>query len=158
MKSEAFWENKGLHEFSEEEWESLCDGCARCCLIKLEDIDSGDLAFTNVACHLLDQETCQCKSYSERHIKVPDCIKVTPENSAELEWMPPTCAYRRLAEGKGLASWHPLISGTPQSVVDAGVSVKGRVVSEKGIPEKDLEDHLAMWPGLDVPGGGEGKE
>ena len=150
MKSKPFWENKGLTEFSEEEWESLCDGCARCCLIKLEDIDTEMLAFTNVACHLLDQGTCQCTSYEDRHVKVPDCIKVTPENSGELEWMPPTCAYRRIAEGKGLANWHPLISGTYDTVVQAGVSVRDRVISEKGIAEEDLEDHLAMWPGLDV--------
>lgn len=150
MTSKPFWEIKTLDELSEEEWESLCDGCARCCLIKLEDIDTGMLAHTRIACHLLDHKTCQCTHYEERHTRVPDCIKVTPQNAGELGWMPPTCAYRRMAEGRGLAWWHPLISGRPETVVEAGVSVRGRVVSEKGIKEEDLEDYVAMWPGKDV--------
>lgn len=137
---------------SSQEWESLCDGCARCCLIKLEDIDTEELVFTSVACHLLDQEACQCTNYAERSTLVPTCIKVTADNAGAIKWMPPTCAYRLLAEGKDLAWWHPLVSGERDSVHRAGISVRGRVTSESEIDEDDFEDHAAAWPGEADPG------
>ena len=127
-----------------QEWESLCDGCARCCLEKLEDIDSGEISFTNVACNLMDLETCSCTKYSQRHTYMPDCIPLDPQNVGELKWMPSTCAYRLLAEGKDLPVWHPLVSGDPQTVFLAGISVRGRIVLEKEID--DLEDHIVDWP------------
>jgi uncharacterized protein len=150
MNTKPFWKNKQLDEFSEEEWEMLCDGCARCCLIKLEDVDTGALAHTKVACELLDQGTCQCTSYADRHQKVPTCIKVSPQNAGQLEWIPPTCAYRKIAEGKDLEWWHPLVCGEHESIVVAGISVKGRVISEKGLSEDDLEDYIEDWPGEDA--------
>ncbi|WP_027840458.1 YcgN family cysteine cluster protein [Pyruvatibacter mobilis] len=144
-----FWERKPLSAMTAEEWESLCDGCARCCLIKLEDEDTGEIETTNIVCHLLDQQACACTDYANRTKRVPTCIKLTPGNVAAIKWMPTSCAYRRLAEGRGLASWHPLISGDPESVHTVGMSVRGKVVSEEGIAEDELEDFLAIWEELD---------
>jgi len=129
---------------SAQEWESLCDGCGRCCLEKLEDFISGAISYTNVACGLLDMETCRCAHYQERHRFMPDCVPLTPDNVGELRWMPSTCAYRLLAEGKDLPFWHPLVSGDPNTVHTAGISVKGRCISanEAG----DLDDHVVAWP------------
>lgn len=140
----AFWREKRLTEMSPEEWESLCDGCGRCCLEKLEDPDTGEIAHTNVACGLLDLETCRCSNYAERHRFMPDCVPLDHTNVGELKWMPSTCAYRLLAEGKDLPAWHPLITGDPESVVRAGISVKGRVVSVNDV--EDIEDHIVEWP------------
>ncbi|MBC8240268.1 MAG: YcgN family cysteine cluster protein [Alphaproteobacteria bacterium] len=139
----AFWQQKSLEQMSPEEWESLCDGCAKCCLHKLEDIDTGELAFTNVACGLLDIGGCRCRDYKRRSTLVPDCVTLTPRNVAELAWMPSTCAYRLLAEGKPLAHWHPLVSGDPDSVHRAGISVRGRCISERhaGPLEHHVLDH-----------------
>ena len=136
-----FWETKTLAQMTGEEWESLCDGCGRCCLIRFEDEDSGDVIPTTVACKLLDGETCQCTRYKHRKRYVPDCIKLTPHNVGELKWMPPSCAYRRIHEGKGLASWHPLVSGDPNSVIAAGVSMKGLTISEDELDQP--EDAIA---------------
>ena len=111
-------------EMTAAEWESLCDGCARCCMIKLEDEDSGEIITSDVRCQLLDGDSCACVDYENRQAKVPDCIKLTPWNIEVLEWMPKSCAYRRIHEGRGLADWHPLVSGDPESVHDAGVSVR----------------------------------
>ena len=129
---------------TQQEWESLCDGCGRCCLEKLEDVDTGALSFTNVVCNLMDVETCSCVHYQDRHKHMPDCIPLNPKNVAELKWMPSTCAYRLLAEGKDLPEWHPLVSGNPQSVFHAGISIRGRVIAEKDVD--DLEDHIVDWP------------
>lgn len=126
-----------------EQWESLCDGCGRCCLHKLEDEDSGEIAQTNVACRLLNLKTCACTRYADRKRLVPDCVVLTPDNVSELAWMPTTCAYRLLAEGKDLAWWHPLVSGDLKTVYEAGVSVKGIVISERDAG--DLEDHIVGW-------------
>ena len=140
-----FWESKTLEEMSPEEWESLCDGCGRCCLHKLRDEDTGRLSFTNVACRLLDLNSCRCGDYANRRLRVPDCVHLTPSEVAAVDWLPPSCAYRRLAEGRGLAWWHPLVSGDPETVHRAGVSVQGRAVSERHAGP--LEHHIVDWPG-----------
>ncbi|WP_299724015.1 YcgN family cysteine cluster protein [uncultured Tateyamaria sp.] len=142
-----FWETKRLDQMSEAEWEALCDGCGKCCLNKLEDEDSGDVALTRVACRLLDDATCRCAQYDIRHQFVPDCIVLKPSNiESHLYWMPQTCAYRLLHEGKGLADWHPLISGTPETVHAAGVSMRGRTYSEFDVADDDWEDHIIEEP------------
>jgi len=140
-----FWESKRLDEMSREEWESLCDGCGRCCLHKLRYEDTGDLSFTNVACRLLDLNSCRCGDYANRHRRVPDCVSLTPQEVSEIDWLPPSCAYRRIAEGRGLAWWHPLVSGDPETVHRAGVSVQGRAVGERAAGP--LEHHIVDWPG-----------
>ncbi|NOZ33600.1 MAG: YcgN family cysteine cluster protein [Alphaproteobacteria bacterium] len=145
----AFWEDKKLGEMSRAEWESLCDGCARCCLIKLEDIDTGEIITSDVHCKLLDEKTCRCTNYPDRASLVPDCIALSPENVGRIKWMPLTCAYRRLAEGRPLAWWHPLISGDPDTVVAAGISILGRTVSETGVGADEYEDHAVDWPDID---------
>ena len=142
-----FWRVKSLDEMSRDEWESLCDGCARCCLVKLEDEDDGDVHFTDIGCKLLDAKTCRCRDYRRRQSRVHDCVKLTPEAVRTLSWLPVTCAYRRVAEGRGLAWWHPLVSGTPETVRQAGISVGGRVAAnEEDIPEDDWADHIVKWP------------
>jgi uncharacterized cysteine cluster protein YcgN (CxxCxxCC family) len=144
-----FWRRKSLEEMNPSEWESLCDGCARCCLVKLEDEDTGEIHFTDIGCKLLDAKTCRCRDYKRRRQKVRDCVKLTPDAVRTLSWLPVTCAYRLVAEGKDLADWHPLVSGSPDSVHEAGVSVRGRVqATEDEIPDADLEDHIVQWPAL----------
>jgi hypothetical protein len=135
-----FWETTRLQDMTRAQWESLCDGCGKCCLYKLEDIDTGDLVFTNVACRLLDHETCRCGDYANRSTVVPDCLTLDMENVGKLRWMPSTCAYRLLHEGKPLEPWHPLVSGNPDSVHWAGISIRGRCISEDDADE-DLENH-----------------
>ena len=145
--SPKFWETKSLDQMSEAEWEALCDGCGKCCLNKLEDEDSGEVALTRVACRLLDDATCRCAQYEIRHQFVPDCIVLKPSNiESHLYWMPQTCAYRLLHEGRGLADWHPLISGTAETVHTAGVSMRGRTVSEFDVADEDWEDHIIEEP------------
>jgi uncharacterized cysteine cluster protein YcgN (CxxCxxCC family) len=137
-----FWKEKPLEEMTPAEWESLCDGCAKCCIIKFEDEDTGRLYHTNVVCELLDIYHCRCTHYSERSVRVPTCLTLNPSLIHELNWMPETCAYRLLAEGKDLFPWHPLVSGDPQSVHKAGMSVRSKVVSAKDIAEDDLFDYV----------------
>jgi uncharacterized cysteine cluster protein YcgN (CxxCxxCC family) len=146
-----FWEEKTLTEMTQTEWESLCDGCGRCCLVKLEDEDSGDIITSDVHCQLLDGDSCRCSDYPNRQNKVADCIKLTPENVSSIAWIPKTCAYRRLAEGKGLAWWHPLISGDAETIVDVGVSVRGRTVSEVTVAPGEWEEHAVDWPEWEPP-------
>ncbi|PCJ69196.1 MAG: hypothetical protein COA62_11220 [Rhodobiaceae bacterium] len=146
MEEKPFWQTKSLSEMTRPEWESLCDGCAKCCLIKLEDEDTGDLEYTDIACNLLDCENCSCTDYPNRATKVPDCVELTPKNVHQLTWMPSTCAYRLLAEGKDLPWWHPLVSGEEESVHLAGVSVRGRVLLEDDVDMTDIESRIVSWP------------
>ncbi|HEY5409090.1 MAG TPA: YcgN family cysteine cluster protein [Caulobacteraceae bacterium] len=140
MAEKPFWRTKSLEQMSAAEWESLCDGCGLCCLIRFEDEETGEVIPTRVACKLLDQHLCRCKDYVNRKAHVPDCIKLTPWNIDALAWMPPSCAYRRLHEGRGLPSWHPLVTGDPDSVHEAGVSIRDQTVSEDSL--EDPEDAL----------------
>jgi uncharacterized protein len=143
-----FWKRKALEALNPAEWESLCDGCGRCCLVKLEDEDSGEIHFTDIACKLFNTGTCRCADYAHRRRRVRDCIKLTPAKVRTLSWLPPTCAYRLVAEGGDLAWWHPLVSGSATSVHEAGVSVQGRVgVSEREARLADYPDHIVDWPG-----------
>jgi len=125
-----------------EEWESLCDGCAICCLYKIEDEDSSDVQLTNVACRFLDLESCQCQLYTQRKTAMPSCIKLTPSKVETLKWLPETCAYRLILHGKPLPDWHPLVSGDDQSVHQAGISIKGKVIPESEADLNHLEDYL----------------
>ena len=138
-----FWEHKNMESLSRAEWEALCDGCAKCCLHRLEDEDTREIHFTNVACQLLDQESCRCGNYAERSVLVPDCITLTPKILEDPYWLPSTCAYRLLAEGKELSWWHPLVSGDPETVFQSGNSVSGRVICET--EADNLEHHLIEW-------------
>jgi uncharacterized cysteine cluster protein YcgN (CxxCxxCC family) len=144
-ESAAFWREKPLSAMSRKEWESLCDGCGRCCLHKLRDEDTDEITFTNVACRLLDLKTCQCSDYVNRRARVPDCVQLTPAKLKKVDWLPPSCAYRLLSEGKDLYPWHPLISGTPDSVRKAGAAINGRALSERDAGP--LEHHTVEWPG-----------
>ena len=145
IDSRPFWKAKQLHEMSRAEWESLCDGCGLCCLLKLEDEDDGAIAFTNVVCELLDDEACRCTDYDNRHTRVPTCVQLTADNIESIRWMPQTCAYRLVAEGADLYWWHPLVSNDPQSVHEAGVSVRGKVLSEKDVHPEEVEDYIIGW-------------
>ncbi len=138
-----FWRRKRLDEMTAAEWESLCDGCGLCCLHKIEYEDTGEIELTNVACRLLDTHSCRCTNYPRRQRLVPDCVVLTPETVREIRWLPASCAYRLVAEGKELAWWHPLVSGDPETVHLAGISVRGRAVSEETSGE--LEDHVVDW-------------
>jgi len=142
MARKPFWQTKRLDQMTPAEWESLCDGCGLCCLIRFEDEDTGEIIPTRVACRLFDDELCRCRDYANRKAQVPDCIKLTPGNIEDLLWMPKSCAYRRLHEGRGLAAWHPLVSGDRESVHRAGVSIRGQTISEASLA--DPEDAVAF--------------
>lgn len=143
--TKPFWETKTLLEMTREEWESLCDGCGLCCLRKLEDADTGQVVYTDVSCRLLDTGTCRCTRYSRRLDLVDDCIGLARDRLDQLQWMPVTCAYRLLDGGQSLPDWHPLISGTPQSVHDAGISVRGRCTSEAFVHDDEVETRIVDW-------------
>ena len=144
-QSNAFWETKTLEQMTTEEWESLCDGCGRCCLNKLEDIDTGELHFTNVACRLLDDNSCRCENYPKRKSLVPECLVLDVESVKISTALPSSCAYRRLSEGKSLLTWHPLICGNPEEIHNAGISVRGKTISEQYIHIDQFEDHIVDW-------------
>ena len=139
----TFWQIKTLAEMTDAEWESLCDGCGKCCLHKLEDEESGTVHYTNVACRLMDLKSCRCTRYTERTRLVPECLDLRQRDLAEFHWLPSTCAYRLLAEGDGLPAWHPLVSGKKTSVIDAGVSIRSFAIAEA--QTVDLEDHVIEW-------------
>ncbi|MES9845872.1 MAG: YcgN family cysteine cluster protein [Candidatus Sedimenticola sp. 6PFRAG5] len=141
--SPDFWITKPLKELSPAEWEALCDSCAKCCLHRFEDVDTREIVFTNVCCRYLDQESCRCTDYPNRSTNVPDCVTVTTAVLENPYWLPETCAYRLLAEGRPLPVWHPLVSGEQQSVFDSGNSVCGLVISELEVD--DLEHHMIDW-------------
>ncbi|MBR1777094.1 MAG: YcgN family cysteine cluster protein [Alphaproteobacteria bacterium] len=144
--NKPFWETKTLLEMTDDEWEALCDGCGKCCLEKVIFEEDNTLAFTNIACRLLDRRTCRCRHYADRSRYVPECQRIRPETIHQCYWLPKTCAYRLLDEGKPLPEWHPLISGTPMSVHKAKMSAAGRCVAPK--PEEDFQDYIVEWDDL----------
>ena len=138
-----FWEEKTLSEMTTQEWESLCDNCGKCCLHKLEEEDTGEIFYTSVVCDLIDLKTCRCTRYSERCKLVPDCLNLKQHNFADFNWLPSTCAYKLLADGKDLPAWHPLVSKQPESVHDAGVSIRSYAMKESEV--ECPEDHVIEW-------------
>jgi uncharacterized protein len=143
-----FWQRKSLDEMTDSEWESLCDGCGRCCLNKLEEEgNDADTYYTDVACRLLNGKTCRCRDYANRLDLVDDCVQLTPQSLKTINWLPPSCAYVLIAKGRDLYWWHPLVSGDAETVHAAGVSVRGRISgTEETVPDEDLEDHIVSWP------------
>lgn len=151
-REEPFWRVKTLEALSLDEWESLCDGCGRCCLVKLEDEDTAEVLYTDVACTLLDDGTCRCRDYPNRQAKVSDCVRLTPEAVRSLTWLPKTCGYRIVAEGRDLPWWHPLVSGDPETVHAVGISVRDRVAGpEEEFTLAELLERLTDWPYEDAP-------
>lgn len=158
--SEPFWQNKSLEQMNEQEWEAICDGCAKCCLHKFIDDQEAEQAestdvlhegeqiyYTNIACSLLNSKSCSCTRYTERRTLVPDCVKLTKDNLQDIFYMPPSCSYRRLHEGRGLASWHPLLNRNKKSAMHkAGMSVRGKIVYEHAVDMQQFEDYIALWP------------
>ena len=142
---EKFWQTKNLVQMSDSEWEQLCDGCGKCCLQKLECEDSGEIFYTDVACKLLDLETCRCSNYDNRFTLVPMCLKLDKNNMSEWSYLPATCAYRLLHEGKTLPDWHPLIDQSASLMNERNISIAGRVLPETVVDEVDLEDHIIHW-------------
>ena len=140
-----FWQTKSLDEMNKDEWESLCDGCARCCLHKLEDEDTNEVHYTSIVCRYLDQDKCQCQDYTQRNINVPNCVLLTPERVDEFAWLPDTCAYRLVAEGKDLYDWHPLVSGDRTSVHTSGISVTGKVIDERSVHPDSHQEYIIRW-------------
>jgi len=141
-----FWQTKTLEEMNTQEWESLCDGCGKCCVISLEDADTGVIYRTDVSCKLFDTTTCQCGDYANRKKKVPDCVKLTPKKVPKLDWLPPTCAYRLISEGRDLYWWHPLVSGDPETVHIAQASVRDQTRPEGRLKMAGLMKRIRAWP------------
>lgn len=146
-KKTPYWKTKNLAEMSKSEWEDICDGCGKCCCIRLEDEDTAAIYITDVVCHLFDKKDCRCSDYANRSKKVPDCVTLTPDNVASLTWMPKTCAYRLLSEGQDLPPYHHLITGSRNSIHEAGMSVQHAVISETLIAEDELPRRLVIWAG-----------
>jgi len=147
--SKAFWQQKSLQQMTQREWELLCDGCGRCCLLKLLDEDTDELFFTRVSCYLLDIESCRCQDYEHRKLRVPQCLQLRQMTEAEFQWLPASCAYRRLAEGRGLPRWHPLVSGDSNSVQAQGISIRGYALSEDHIHADELAQHIIELSDID---------
>lgn len=143
--TKPFWEVKKLSAMSKEEWESVCDGCAKCCLHKLEDVETGLIHYTSVVCRYLDQKKCRCTVYDKRKRLVPNCIILKTGEIDDLYWMPASCAYRLLNEGKPLPAWHPLITGSRKAIIDTGNTVTGRVISEEFVHQEGLDEHIVNW-------------
>lgn len=148
-EQQPFWEVKTLDEMTRQEWESLCDGCARCCLVKLQDDDTDVVYYTLASCAQLDVKSCRCQSYERRTELVHDCVDLTPDSVEKYDWLPATCAYRKLAEGRPLSWWHPLVSGSRETVHEAGISVRGKAISETYICKDDLWGMRTNWPQCD---------
>ena len=145
--ADRFWEDTPFDMLSRPEWEALCDGCGKCCLNKLEDEDTGEVALTRISCRLLDNATCLCSNYPNRRKFVSECISLTAQNITDhLYWLPQTCAYRLVYEGRPLFDWHPLISGDPETVHRAGVTMRGLTLSETSVDEDDWEDYIIEEP------------
>ena len=152
-----FWRRKALAEMTDSEWESLCDGCGKCCLNKLEEEATDRTYYTDVGCRLLDGQSCRCRDYAHRSEKVDDCVRLTPESLKDIVWLPPSCAYVLVGQGRDLYWWHHLVSGDRETVHQAGVSVRGRVrASEADVSDDDLEDYIVSWP-LKLPKGARGR-
>ncbi|MEE9304060.1 MAG: YcgN family cysteine cluster protein [Thiotrichaceae bacterium] len=147
--SDAWWDKKRLSELTDSEWEQLCDHCGKCCLLKLEDEDSGDVYYTDVACKLINKDDCSCSRYTERERLVPDCLKLTKDNLEQISWMPLSCAYRRIMEGRGLPKWHHLVCGDKSEIHRQGYSVVGRFVYEGTINDDEMEERIVEWPLID---------
>ncbi len=145
MAVQVYWYAKRLEEMTPAEWDSLCDGCGKCCLHKLEDEDSGEVFYTRIACRHLGHDDCRCQVYTARSVHVPGCVTLTPANLRAHTWLPDTCAYRLLDMGLPLFDWHPLLTGDPGSVHKAGMSVAGRVLAESAVAEVDYEDYIIRW-------------
>jgi len=141
----SWWNRLALSELSVEQWERLCDGCGQCCLHVLEDEETGDFARTTVHCRYLDATACRCTDYANRQQNVPACVALTPTRAAQYDWLPPTCAYRLRAAGLPLQDWHPLETGDPDSVHRAGISVRGRIISEEFVPDEHMQDYVMHW-------------
>lgn len=148
VDSGKFWEGKSLSDFTDAQWEALCDGCGQCCLIKLQDEDTEQLLHTRLACKLLDIGVCRCTDYANRHERVSDCVVISPETVESLDWLPRSCAYRLIHEGKDLYWWHPLVSGDPNTVHQAGVSVRDWATSEEGVPEHKMDRFVVKDPSI----------
>ena len=146
-QQDKYWKTKNMAEFSREEWENLCDGCGKCCCIRLEDEDTQAIYITDVACKLFDSGACQCSDYANRSKNVPDCVTLTPQNVDKLHWMPQTCAYRLVANGEDLPDYHHLVTGSRQTIHDVGMSVQGAVQSELDVEDDDVPNHIVIWPG-----------
>ena len=147
LPSEPYWKTKNMAEFSRQEWENLCDGCGKCCCIRLEDEEAQAIYITDVACKLFDSGACQCSDYSNRSKNVPDCVTLTPNNVDQLHWMPETCAYKLVANGKELPDYHHLVSGSRETIHEVGMSVQNAVQSETDIDDEDIPSHIVIWPG-----------
>ncbi|HRO04316.1 MAG TPA: YcgN family cysteine cluster protein [Terricaulis sp.] len=141
-----FWETKTLAQMNEAEWEALCDNCGKCCVISIEDIDTGQLHLTDVSCKLFDGVKGHCSDYANRKARVPDCVKLTPKNVPKLDWLPLTCAYRLVSEKQPLHWWHPLVSGDPESVHIAQASARGRTRPEGRLQMSGLIRRITAWP------------
>lgn len=139
--TDEYWKSKSLSEMNDAEWEGLCDGCALCCMHKLQDDETGEIFYTDVACRLLDIKTCRCTNYANRVREVADCLQLSADDKASFAWLPQSCAYRRLANGQELPAWHPLVTGDPESVHAAGISMRGRA-----IPEAEAKGYSVLWP------------
>ena len=140
-----WWQEKSLAQLSVTEWEALCDGCAKCCLHKLEDADSGEVFYTKVRCRYLDEQTCRCTDYDNRSVLVPHCIQLRPDELQDLDWLPSTCAYRLRAAGQPLPDWHPLVSGDASTVHSAGISIRGRAISDEYVHPDGYDEHIVQW-------------
>lgn len=145
MDEAPFWRVKRLDEMTHDEWESLCDGCAKCCMVRLWDDDASEVVDTRIACRLLDQSTCRCTDYLKRSKRVPDCVSLTPQNIDKIDWLPATCAYRLVREGRDLPAWHHLRSGSRETIHEAGRSVRGLTISEEDVGSEEHGEHVVVW-------------